>query len=228
MTGLFKILVAGAAFGAFATSASAASLISNGSFEGGAGANTSTQDTELGVGSTAMPSWTVINAQTSLIGPANPYFLGASDGSYFLDLTSLNDNGNFGGVKQSITTIVGHTYLLTFDLGSATRYGSSVGVTASAGSTSGNFLSSGTVPATPGYVWEGQSLAFTASSTSTLVSLFGTSGRQYIGLDNVAVADTGVAAVPEPGTWGMMLAGFGMIGFAARRRRAINTTVRFA
>jgi len=37
-----------------------------------------------------------------------------------------------------------------------------------------------------------------------------------------------VAAVPEPGTWAMMLAGFGMIGFAARRRQSVKTTVRFA
>ncbi|WP_242182129.1 PEPxxWA-CTERM sorting domain-containing protein [Sphingomonas sp. CARO-RG-8B-R24-01] len=35
-------------------------------------------------------------------------------------------------------------------------------------------------------------------------------------------------AVPEPSTWAMMLAGFGMIGFAARRRGAVKTSVRFA
>ncbi len=28
------------------------------------------------------------------------------------------------------------------------------------------------------------------------------------------------ATVPEPATWGLMLAGFGMVGFAARRRRS--------
>jgi hypothetical protein len=27
------------------------------------------------------------------------------------------------------------------------------------------------------------------------------------------------AFVPEPGTWAMLIAGFGMVGFAARRRR---------
>ncbi|WP_010161396.1 PEPxxWA-CTERM sorting domain-containing protein [Sphingomonas sp. PAMC 26617] len=35
-------------------------------------------------------------------------------------------------------------------------------------------------------------------------------------------------AVPEPATWAMMLAGFGMIGFAARRRQSIKTTVAYA
>ena len=35
-------------------------------------------------------------------------------------------------------------------------------------------------------------------------------------LDNVTFGNTG--AVPEPATWAMMIAGFGMIGFALRRR----------
>ena len=30
-----------------------------------------------------------------------------------------------------------------------------------------------------------------------------------------------VAGVPEPATWGLMIAGFGMVGFAARRRTAV-------
>ena len=39
-------------------------------------------------------------------------------------------------------------------------------------------------------------------------------------LDNATV---GVAAVPEPATWGMMLLGFGLVGTMARRRRATGT-----
>ncbi|MEG3122328.1 FxDxF family PEP-CTERM protein [Sphingomonas sp. GB1N7] len=38
---------------------------------------------------------------------------------------------------------------------------------------------------------------------------------------------TVTAAVPEPATWGLMVVGFGMIGSAARGRKA-KTTVRFA
>lgn len=33
------------------------------------------------------------------------------------------------------------------------------------------------------------------------------------------VSGTFAGAVPEPATWGLMIAGFGMVGFAARRRR---------
>ena len=38
----------------------------------------------------------------------------------------------------------------------------------------------------------------------------------------------GMAVVPEPATWAMMIGGFGAVGFAARRRTANRRTVRFA
>ena len=34
------------------------------------------------------------------------------------------------------------------------------------------------------------------------------------------------AAVPEPGTWAMMILGFGMVGFAIRRRRKLDWSIR--
>ena len=34
------------------------------------------------------------------------------------------------------------------------------------------------------------------------------------------IAQIGIAAVPEPGTWALMIAGFGFVGIAARRRRS--------
>ena len=37
-----------------------------------------------------------------------------------------------------------------------------------------------------------------------------------------------IAAVPEPATWGMMILGMGIIGFAMRRRQKVSTTVTFA
>lgn len=36
------------------------------------------------------------------------------------------------------------------------------------------------------------------------------------------------AAVPEPGTWAMMMGGLGLVGFAMRRRRKVTTRVAFA
>ena len=36
--------------------------------------------------------------------------------------------------------------------------------------------------------------------------------------DNSGGVSLAVAAVPEPATWAMLITGFGMVGFAARRR----------
>jgi hypothetical protein len=41
-------------------------------------------------------------------------------------------------------------------------------------------------------------------------------------------ARLGAGAVPEPGTWAMMILGFGLVGFAMRRRQAAITRVAYA
>lgn len=53
------------------------------------------------------------------------------------------------------------------------------------------------------------------SSANGLVLRWGPDGYD-VGIDNISVS---VTAVPEPGTWAMMLAGMGAIGTLARRRR---------
>ena len=53
------------------------------------------------------------------------------------------------------------------------------------------------------------------SSTTNTITL--SSGQ---GSSNAQIFATGVAGVPEPATWAMMLLGFGGIGMAMRRRRS--------
>ena len=63
--------------------------------------------------------------------------------------------------------------------------------------------------------WELSSVNISAGLRTLTVngSVVGTSGNgSYSGVINVA-------AVPEPGTWAMMLLGFGAAGYAMRRRR---------
>lgn len=55
------------------------------------------------------------------------------------------------------------------------------------------------------------------SDTDNFGSLRLTSTQRAFEID-----DIGVSAVPEPSTWGMLVAGLGFVGFATRRRRALT------
>ncbi|MGR6327713.1 PEPxxWA-CTERM sorting domain-containing protein [Sphingomonas sp. XXL09] len=63
---------------------------------------------------------------------------------------------------------------------------------------------------------------FSASAPDQL--LFGSSQSRSASLQ----FDTVAAAVPEPATWALMILGMGAVGFAMRRRKNVNMTVRFA
>lgn len=69
------------------------------------------------------------------------------------------------------------------------------------------------------------SIFFTAGSAGTLKFAFSTQSADNIGplLDGVTLTiDSG--AVPEPAAWAMMLAGFGLVGAAMRRREKVAVT----
>ena len=67
--------------------------------------------------------------------------------------------------------------------------------------------------------WQLRTVSFTNTVVGTALTFaaFGTSDGVGGYLDNITLS-----AVPEPMTWGLMLAGFAMVGFAARRRAAGN------
>ena len=210
-TALVTLLVAGFA------SAQAASF-TNGSFETASAGNTAptlTETSTLITGSGKMEGWTVIGDQIAWIG--GPQFgLTASSGNKFLDLTDYAAGPPFGGVEQTFDTVIGATYTLKFDLGSSSTYITPSAITASVltvdvGTQTQTFTS--TAAGTDN--WQTYTMNFTAANTSTTLQLKGTTGLYYIGLDNVSVT----AAVPEPGTWAMMLAGMAAVGSVASRRR---------
>lgn len=65
-------------------------------------------------------------------------------------------------------------------------------------------------------------LSFISTSGGSFKVRFGATGANDARgpiLDNVG-ADT--AVVPEPGTWAMLIAGFGFVGLASRRRRTVR------
>lgn len=71
--------------------------------------------------------------------------------------------------------------------------------------------------------WYAENFSFTAHSSSQLLSFLSIGTPN--GLPPVALLDgVSVAGVPEASTWVMLIAGFGLVGAAARRRRRTAAT----
>lgn len=200
-----------------------ANLISNGSFE--SGAKTGNTDTTLLVNdNTTLAGWTVVDDSIDWITEGSQWSLAPADGNAFLDLTRLEAGPPFGGVSQQIATTPGQTYVLTFALGSYTdRWGGPpVSITASAGDASQTFTDN---DRTQQSTWTTEQMLFTATASSTLVTLTGAAGFNYIGLDSVFVLEctpgvagcAAVPGVPVPSTIALLTVGaFGLV--RARRR----------
>jgi hypothetical protein len=207
-----------------ATSNACAYQITNGSFE-------DTSKTFVGdgnkvdalpSGSLQIPGWTTFNGvPTAWIENGNPWAISASDGSFFLDLTGYGNHGTYGGVMQSFATVPGTDYIATFDIGyggNSGGFGGPVSVLASAAGSSATFTSASGTP-NPA-VWNKETFSFMATSSTTELSFKGisTAGGFYIGLDNVDVEAGTVGAVPELGTFALLLTGMAFLGEAVRRR----------
>ena len=156
-----------------------------------------------------MTGWTVIGGLgtdgLAWLPNGNPYGVSTPFGNYFLDLTGYANRPPFFGVSQTISTALGQAYMLTLDLGVVPGDPYNHGpimVEVHAGSVMQTLTDN---PSGSGNIWTPVDLYFEANSTSTTISIQGTLGNGYIGLDNVSV--TTVGAVPEPGSLTL-----GMIG----------------
>jgi len=150
--------------------------------------------------------WTVSGGTVDLIGNSNFFDFLSGNGRY-VDLDgSTNQAGEF---HKDLVLTAGVEYTLSFDLAGSHR-GSTENVNISLGGFNSNLSVSSSTPFTT------NTLLFTPGVTGSYSLIFQNSGSDNIGalLDNVSVT-----AVPEPETYAMLLAGLGLLGFAACRKK---------
>lgn len=193
----------------------ALNLISNGSFE-------------FGTNDAGNPGFSTIPASSAtindwLVGGSVDWINGywqAQDGTHSIDLNGTS----IGSIQQTIATVAGQTYTLSFYVSANPDNVSNPGsdertFSVSAGETTTGFGYTIFVPTNSrsSMNWDFRTFNFVATGESTVISFASTipEGNCCYGpaLDNVAVS-----AVPELSTWGMMLLGFAGIGFLTYRK----------
>lgn len=193
-----------------ASSASAAVSVINGSFETGGEIAPGGFRTVAAGNSTAINGWTVGGSGVDYIGT----YWQAGDGVRSIDLSA----GAAGSVSQTIATEAGRDYKVFFYLSGNPDggLGQKVAVTSVSGSPAvTETYTVGAANSRANMLWERYSYRFTAfDSTSDLTFASGTNTAFGPALDNVSIT-----AVPEPGTWAMLIVGMGLVGLSSRRGR---------
>ncbi len=203
-------------------------MLVNGSFETPSIAATNTF-LSFNLGSTGITGWTVVGNSNVAIIPHTYAGLKASDGLQWVDLTgSPGDNYNHGLQSGAVTTVVGQTYTLSFDVGNYLAVGyATLGMSINGGAEQ---LFTNTSLATTVYApmnWMHFSVDWVADAASMQVSFYGRangslSNTIVIGLDNVFfTAGTALESVEEPQSLALMGAGLLGLAFTSRRRAAM-------
>jgi choice-of-anchor C domain-containing protein len=200
---------------AIAAPAGAVAIV-NGSFE--MGVDTGGSFVTLPAGSNGIDGWTVGGYGVDYVGP----YWQASDGVRSVDLSGPNA----GSVSQTIDTVAGHTYQVTFDLSGNPDGGTGNKIAVISISGSLPLIQTYTVTAGNSHSnmnWQTYSYQFTAFSDKSTLTFASAEYTPYgPALDNVGIVDLGGSGqtVPEPSVWALLLAGFGAVGLSTRRRRA--------
>jgi hypothetical protein len=144
----------------------------------------------------------------------------AQDGTQSLDLTGEGNQGLTNGVKQSVPSVPGLRYKISFYLGhqddQAPGYdGSSLLDLYIDGVLIDTFANPNTTP--ENVDWKKFAFTFEAPTDFTTIAFINDTplGNNYAGLDNVALS-----AIPEPGSLALLGVGFGAF-ILLRRRRSV-------
>jgi len=139
--------------------------------------------------------------------PAGTFFGGGTAGNPFLSTNTATDTITINTFSPAIRAIGGNFF--GSDVAGAFALGNvAIVITDSLGATFNQTITNASQTGFLGVLSNG----FITSLTVTTVQP--TTGFIWPSADNL------VLAVPEPGTYGLMLAGLGIVGFLARRRRA--------
>lgn len=169
----------------------------------------------------ASTGWTNGNSGTvDIIAYPNPWGLPASSSGQYVDLGGSND---ILGRLQTIQSFAAGNYVLSFSLAGTQRIPDNT-TTVKLGNWSQNIF----LPANGSF----QTYTFGVSTTGGVLSFEDTAqspNTGYNGLGNVGnLLDNVVlstAAVPEPSTWALMIAGFAVVGLGLRRRAQAGTAL---
>lgn len=232
------VLLAGAALAATAVPAAAVNLIVNGGFE-----TTTTGPGQFDYQTVAL-GWTS-TGYNFIFGPGTGDTTGSNGVYGNLSLWGTNNGGTdvfvdspTGGnfvaadgafgvapVEQTLTgLIVGRQYAVEFDWAAAQQFSFNGDTTEKWIVSLGSQSISTATYANPNHGFSGwmhEKIVFTAQNTSDVLSFLAVGTPD--GLPPFSLLDgvsANAVAVPEAATWAMMIAGFGLVGFAARRRRA--------
>ncbi|MCB1800132.1 MAG: choice-of-anchor C family protein [Gammaproteobacteria bacterium] len=204
-----------------------ANLITNHSFEAGPAVPGGQSFVTVGGGSTAITGWLVTGSTIDVVEPG----WNVSDGNRAIDLDGAF---SIGGIQQTISTITGATYDVTFDLSGNPGFpGQAAGpqvknvrVAIDSFTQDYQFDTQGLTPAT--LTWQPNSFSFTASGDSATLSFASLSpGNNSWGamIDNVSVtqrSNGGTGTAPTPAVAGLLVAGLACFGLVRRRSRAYS------
>lgn len=165
-------------------------------------------DANLGGLNTVPAGWAVTDGAVDVIGAGTAWDYVPGSGK-FIDLDGTA--GVAGTLSVSFSMVAGQHYSALFDLARSQVRNDAESVAVSFGGSTGTY----SLPRTAG--WTHFALDFTPTASGRYSLSFKNAGGDNVGmlLDNVTVT----AAVPEPETYAMLLAGLGIVG-AARRRKS--------
>ena len=243
-----SIMLGLAAVTSLGGAAQAAEHVVNGGFETwGLGANSDEFSTQYGPGNGQLQGWTTtglafvfVPGDISAVGRYGGFELHQPANGTNNGLTVSGQGGNYiasdadRGFGAPITQLVsgltvGKQYRVSFEWAAAqqlyfngdTFESWQVSLLDSGNNVTADFNTATVINPNHGFQpWRTESFLFTATEAAQTLRFWANGGPGGVPpfslLDNVSLQ----AAVPEPASWAMLIAGFGLVGAAARRRRS--------